>query len=660
MRGAGWRCRRRGSWLGCLRRRAPRDAVTRTTLLVAVAFGVLSGEALAASAPDLGRPFEPTPVSQPLYDIKPPQEDPQRQRHIVEAVDGVEIWTETWLPKPKDGNVPPASMPTVLVYTPYLEPGEPYTYTSALDLFVRRGFALTTAHVRGTGGSGGCRTQLGSKEVDDEARVIEYLGRDAPWSNGRVGMYGLSHSGATQVVVAALGDPERTKYLKAIVPGAATGSWYDIRFQDGVPFLAGSTGEAVADWLQDEITVDEPGDVTPEQHAERSLCKGELFLDAADLSGDFTPFMQERESRRGVQNITAAVLLVHGSVDLTSQLVYSGLFDRLPAKTPKAGVFGIFGHDFPSVRREQVQPDWRRPDWPAMVISWFDRYLKELDSGVEGWPVSQVQGTDGQWRAEPNWPVTGGPVGQLALGPAGSLGATAPAGSTTYVEGEPLLRIPDGNSPNEIYAPGTSAVFETAPVPDRLELAGQPTLDLWVSLDKPDAHFATKLEAIAADGKPIPYGRAVGLRSAQHLEPFVDGRFVQEHGKPAPTRVPLRVPLRLRPTDLVVPKGGRLRLTVAGWVNVFRGLENTTSHPFFRGPSQLSGSATAVEILHGCAHPSALRFEMPHRDPDLLNVREIDEPAGEPLADNRPFEPPVSDGGGLATAPVCGEAPERP
>jgi hypothetical protein len=43
----------------------------------------------------------------------------------------------------------------------------------------------------------------------------------------------------------------------------------------------------------------------------------------------------------------------------------------------------------------------------------------------------------------------------------------------------------------------------------------------------------------------------------------------------------------------------------------------------------------------------------------LLNVREKDEPAPEPLIDNRPYDPPVTDGD-LATRPVCGRAPEPP
>src|SRR5688572_4504413 len=123
------------------------------------------------------------------------------------------------------------------------------------------------------------------------------------------------------------------------------------------------------------------------------------------------------------------------------------------------------------------------------------------------------------------------------------------------------------------YPPGTAAVFETPLLERRLEVHGTPVLDAWVSLSRPDAHLAAKLEALGPDGeKTLALARAVGLRSARHLDPLEDGRFVQEHGRRAPVNQPLRVPLRFNPTSLVVPAGGRLRLTVAASVMVNDGL----------------------------------------------------------------------------------------
>ena len=50
---------------------------------------------------------------------------------------------------------------------------------------------------------------------------------------------------------------------------------------------------------------------------------------------------------------------------------------------------------------------------------------------------------------------------------------------------------------------------------------------------------------------------------------------------------------------------------------------------------------------------------MPRADAPLLNVRETDE-AGKPALSSTPQAAGLQDGGGLASAPVCGRAPFDP
>ena len=249
-------------------------------------------------------------------------------------------------------------------------------------------------------------------------------------------------------------------------------------------------------------------------------------------------------------------------------------------------------------------------------------------------------------------------MGHLALGPEGTLGATEPSGSTVYLEATTETSIG--------RAPGTYKVFETK-VPERLEITAQPVLDLWVELASVDGHIAARLETFDAAGEPIPYGMTYGTRSVQHLEPLVNNAFVQEQGVPAPVATPLNVPIRFMPTDLVVPAGGTIRITIAGSINVSPGinmahqlcvheapLPGCLPDPLVGDWSQVSGSSTPVRILHDCEYPSALRFLMPRQDPDLLNVREHDESH----AKANPGPAPVTDGG-VASKPVCGVAPIR-
>jgi X-Pro dipeptidyl-peptidase len=602
--------------------------------------------AAAASAPDRGRAFEPAPLSEPLYSTIPPSANPELQQHYVEARDGVDLYVETWLPGPKDGREPPARVPTILIMSPYLSQGaEAYGpsggFPSFIEYFTARGYAVAQHHVRGTGESGGCLEQTAQNQIDDGGRVIEYLGHEAPWSNGRVGMYGASYDAETQISVAGLGDRRRTRYLKAIVPVASVGGQYDWNLMDGVPWtgqpLLGNTSYLIGVSLL-------PGNtIAPQHYPEKLECQGEVMGSSADQSGNFTEYWRKREYRPGAPRVRAATLYVHGLRDFNVQpITIAGWFDRLPRSTPHKGLFGVWNHAFPHAH-SAVEPDWARLDWYDMVTAWFDRYLKGLPTGVERWPDVQVQGSDGQWWAAEEFPEVGGPIGQLALGPGGSLGARAPTGSTSYTE-QP--------APGTPQAPGQLAVFTTEALKAPLHLTGMPVLDLWVTSSQPDAHIAAELEVLGPDGQPLGHegtsGEAVatyGVRSLQHIEPMRRGFFEQAQGVPAPVGEPIHLFVRFLPTDLVVPKGGYLRLTISGSVS------------YSKGDSLTSGALSTITILHDCESPSALRFVMPPRRAHLLNVREIDE--REEKLSSRPSAVGRADGGRVALAKVCNLPPKK-
>jgi X-Pro dipeptidyl-peptidase len=594
---------------------------------------LIPGPAHAASAPDDGRAFEPRPQSKPLYGTRAPEDDPDRQTHIVEGHDGVDLFVETWLPAPKKGHKPPRSIPTILVMTPYASLGGDGDF---VEYMTARGYAVARHHVRGTGNSGGCLEQTSTNQIDDGARVVEYLGKEAPWSNGRVGMYGASYDAETQISTAGLGDPNRTKYLKAIVPTASVGSQYDWNYMDGVNWfqqpLVGNTSYLAISAL--------PGStIAPQHYPQKMDCQDEVMLNSLNFTGDFTEYWQQREYRPGATRVEAATLMVHGLRDFNVQpITLAGFFDRLPSSTPHKGLFGVWNHAFPD-SHPSVEPQWARADWLPMVTAWFDRYLKGLDTGVERWPDVQVQSSEGQWWAVDEYPTTGGPVGQLALGAKGALGVAAPKGETSYRE-----QVLPG-----FTMEGEDAVFETPRLKAPLHVTGQPVADLWLKTNRPDGHVAVELEVIGRGGEPLEHegGEAVatyGVRSLQHLQPMERGWFEQEQGEPVPTDKPVNALVRFLPTDLVVPRGGRLRLTISGSV------------AYSKGESQTSGSVSTITLLHDCKHSSALRFLLPDRRAELLNVRETDEPPTKELS-SRPARMGRLDGAGLGTALVCGEGP---
>jgi predicted acyl esterase len=223
----------------------------------------------------------------------------------------------------------------------------------------------------------------------------------------------------------------------------------------------------------------------------------------------------------------------------------------------------VWNHALPN-RHTSVEPEWVRDDWMPMAGRLVRPLPQGMQTGVESWPDVQVQASDGQWRAEREFPSTGGPVGQLALGAEGILGETEPDGSTEYTE---AVSEDDGE-----------AVFQTTPVDEPLHLTGQPVLDLWLTTDRPDGHIAARIDVLGEDGEVLTHEGATGaqnmhstfgFRSLQHLEPMPENYFMQESPVVPATGTPLRVPVRFQPTDLVVPPGGSLRVTVAGTIDNF-------------------------------------------------------------------------------------------
>src|SRR5690625_749433 len=93
------------------------------------------------------------------------------------------------------------------------------------------GYAIAYADPRGLWNSHGEFRHNGPEEARDIYDTIQWLG-DAPWSNGRVGMLGVSYLAGAQFVGGALQPPA----LKAISPWECFTDWYrEFAYHGGIP-----------------------------------------------------------------------------------------------------------------------------------------------------------------------------------------------------------------------------------------------------------------------------------------------------------------------------------------------------------------------------------------------------------------------------------------
>lgn len=132
------------------------------------------------------------------------------------------------------GNTP---RPTLLMRQPYGRDIASTVVYAHPVWFARRGYNVVIQDVRGRGGSEGAFYPF-RHEGRDGAETIAWL-RTRPECNGRIGMYGFSYQGATQLLAAA----EQPEGLECIAPAMTACDLYRGWFyQNGALRLASSLG----------------------------------------------------------------------------------------------------------------------------------------------------------------------------------------------------------------------------------------------------------------------------------------------------------------------------------------------------------------------------------------------------------------------------------
>jgi uncharacterized protein len=126
--------------------------------------------------------------------------------------DGVELVSDHYYP-PGDGPPHSRKSPTLLMRQPYGRDIASTVVYAHPAWFARQGYNVVIQDVRGRGDSEGEFYPF-RHEARDGAETIAWV-RTRPESNGRVGMYGFSYQGMTQLLAAA----EQPEGLMCIAPG---------------------------------------------------------------------------------------------------------------------------------------------------------------------------------------------------------------------------------------------------------------------------------------------------------------------------------------------------------------------------------------------------------------------------------------------------------
>jgi uncharacterized protein len=419
--------------------------------------------------------------------------------------------------------------PVLVFRTPYNRDEHP-NGSSLVQAAVRRGYAVVLEDVRGRYQSGGTFNPY-FQEGRDGYDTIEWAARQ-PWSDGRVGTFGLSYPGAVQWLAAAEGPPS----LRAMVPamtystpenfwtagGVWDGSWLDWTWLNIAPDLRHRLGlagpatdaEAEAAWAREGaearrfrpmLRLPQLQGVAPWYFEWMRHPPGDRWWDPVRLTGKY-------------QKVSAAVLNLSGWFD--EMYGPSGAAENYAA-VGDALILGPWTHGVGAVQsRKAGERDFGADaalDWDGTVLAWMDRHVKG-DSSVESPGVRVFVMGANRWRSAERWPWPGVRGDTMYLGARargrtgaglGSLTRRAPdAGDgETIIESEPSRPVSDpfggrfGAHDYRALGPGADvAVFETAPFTTPLEIIGRVTIELAASASVPDFDLWAQLFDVAPDG----------------------------------------------------------------------------------------------------------------------------------------------------------------
>jgi predicted acyl esterase len=152
-------------------------------------------------------------------------------RTVIPMPDGVQLAVTLYMPADMK---PGTRVPALLEYLPYRKDDDDAVGDYGHHAyFARHGYVGARVDIRGFGNSGGAQPprEYSAQEQEDGERVIAWLARQ-PWSNGKVGMLGISWGGFNSIQLAMRRPPA----LKAILAVAATEALYteDVHYMDGI------------------------------------------------------------------------------------------------------------------------------------------------------------------------------------------------------------------------------------------------------------------------------------------------------------------------------------------------------------------------------------------------------------------------------------------
>jgi putative CocE/NonD family hydrolase len=438
--------------------------------------------------------------------------------------------------------------------------------------FAGHGYVCIRTDMRGTGESEGITTdEYTQQEFEDAIDVMNWIAEQS-WSNGNVGMMGISWGGFNGLQVAALAPTP----LKAVISLCSTVD----RYADDIHYKGGCLLGENFGWSMNMLAYSS----RPPDPDLAGNCWHEMWMDRLDkqvfhLSDWLRHQHRDEYWEHGsicedYSALKAPVLSIGGWHDGYRNTI-SHIVENL--ETTAKGIVGPWNHKYPHYAGPKPAIGFLQE-----AKRWWDKWLMGSETGVEKDPDYRAYLMDslapkrwfderpGHWIAEDVWPSPNIKTVNLTLGADGVLGAnlTAPltvssAQDCGSAAGEYFPfnfgdELPDEQSSED----EKSLCFTGDPIDTDWDIVGAPSINLTMTSDQPTGLIAVRLNDVRPDGQValITYG----LLNLTHKK---------SHKTPAALIVgeTFDVELILDQCAYRLPKGHKLRVAISNtyWPTVW-------------------------------------------------------------------------------------------
>jgi hypothetical protein len=479
---------------------------------------------------------------------------------------------------------------------------------------------------RGTGASGGEWDSWSERTQLDYREVLDWL-REQKWSDGTAATTGGSYMGITSFLLAEAdaarvtqGKPRVVKAVWADVP--MSDAYRDVTFHGGavdtgfIPLWLGLT-TGLSD-LPPSTTTSDPQDAaqTYAGHLRNGFDFAAQKVVGTTLGDDDAydgPFYRVRSPGDRAAQIRVPVVITGGWWDIFQRgepLLYEQLTHLSGAK--KKLFMSAHYHTTSGPPMED----------PNLKLKWFDHWLKGADNGVEKTPSVNLYPIGGtRWEHATKWPVPGVRYRPAYLGDGKTLGFAKPAqgagdGSPLLPVSSPCSRMTAQWTAGAAQGPcetdnstweATALSYTTAPLAADTQLTGPVVANVWAELTSKDATLVGVLSDVNASGASNQITAGFLLASQRKLDArkstYGPGHvlirpyhpFTRDSQEPVEPGRPTLYRIEIYPTDAIVKKGDRLRLTIGGADTP------ATSTPV---PDLVNELGAQITILHGGRYAS--------------------------------------------------------